>query len=43
MRDFSDGPEVENMPSSAGDVGSIPGPGARIPHAVEQLSPTQCN
>ena len=32
------GPEIRNSPASAGDMGSIPGPG-RIPHAVEQLSP----
>ena len=43
MRDFSDAPVVENMPSNTGDMGSIPGLETRIPHAVEQLSPTQCN
>ena len=26
-QDFSGGPEVRNPPCSAGDVGSIPGPG----------------
>ena len=30
---------VENPPSNAGDVGSIPGLGTKIPHAVGQLSP----
>ena len=30
---------VKNPPSKAEDVGSIPGQGARIPHAAEQLSP----
>ena len=30
---------VRNLPCSAGDIGSIPGPGTKIPHAVEQLSP----
>ena len=35
----SGGPEVKNSPSSAGDVGSIPGRGTKIPHATGQLSP----
>ena len=30
---------VKNPPSNAGDAGSIPGRGTRIPHAAEQLSP----
>ena len=30
-------PEVENLPSNARDVGSIPGQGAGIPQAVGQL------
>ena len=30
---------VGNPPSNAGDAGSIPGWGTRIPHAVGQLSP----
>ena len=30
---------VENPPANAGDVGSIPGQGTKIPHAVEKLSP----
>ena len=30
---------VKNLPSNAGDVGSIPGRGTKIPHAVGQLSP----
>ena len=30
---------VNNLPSSAGDAGSIPGWGTEIPHAVGQLSP----
>ena len=29
---------VKNPPANAGDVGSIPGWGTKIPHAVEQLS-----
>ena len=38
-RDFPGGPVVKNPPSNAGDVGSIPGQGATIPHATGQLSP----
>ena len=30
---------VKNPPSNAGDVGSIPGRGTKIPHATGQLSP----
>ena len=30
---------VKNPPSNAGDAGSIPGRGAKIPHAAGQLSP----
>ena len=37
-RDFPGGPVVKNLPSNAGDVGSIPGRGTKIPHAVGQLS-----
>ena len=37
-RDFPGGPVVKNLPSSAGDVGSIPGQGTKIPHTVGQLS-----
>ena len=37
-RDFSGGPVVKNPPSNAGDAGSIPGRGTKIPHAVGQLS-----
>ena len=36
---FPGGPEVKNLPAKAGDTGSIPGPGTKIPHAVEQLRP----
>ena len=38
-RDFPGGPVVKNPPSNAGDVGSIPGRGTKIPHAVGQLNP----
>ena len=37
-RDFPAGPVVKNLPSNAGDVGSIPGRGTKIPHAAGQLS-----
>ena len=37
--DFSGGPVVKNLPSSARDAGSIPGWGTNIPHASGQLSP----
>ena len=29
---------VKNLPCSAGDTGSLPGRGTKIPHAMEQLS-----
>ena len=34
-RDFPGGPEVKNLPTDAGAMGSIP---VKIPHASEQLS-----
>ena len=39
LRDFPGGPVVKNPPYSAGDAGSIPGQGTKIPHAAGQLSP----
>ena len=39
LGDFPGGPIIKNPPCNAGDAGSTPGQGARIPHAVEQLSP----
>ena len=33
--DFPGGPVVKTSPSSAGGVGSVPGQGAKIPHASE--------
>ena len=33
------GPVAKNPSSNAGDVGSIPGQGTKIPHAAGQLSP----
>ena len=38
--DFPGGPMVKNLPSNAEDMGSIPGPGTKTPHASGQLS--QC-
>ena len=34
---------VENLPSSAGDLGLIPGQGTKIPHADGQLRPDAAN
>ena len=39
VRDFPGGPVVKHLPYNAGDAGSIPGQGTRIPHAAGQLSP----
>ena len=39
FRDFPGDPVVKNPPSNAGDVGSIPGQGTKIPHTVGQQSP----
>ena len=33
--DFPDGQVVKNLPCNAGDVGSIPGLGTKIPHATQ--------
>ena len=33
-RDLPGGPVVKNPPANAGDTGSIPGPGTKIPHAL---------
>ena len=38
-REFPGGPVVKNLPSNAGDVGSIPDQGTKIPYALGQLSP----
>ena len=35
MGDFPGGPVVNILPSNAGGVGSIPGRGAKIPHASQ--------
>ena len=37
-RDFPGGPVAGSLPSNAGDTGSIPGRGTKIPHATGQLS-----
>ena len=37
--DFPGGPVVKTPPSNAGDSGSIPGQGTKIPQATQQLSP----
>ena len=34
--DFPGGPGVKNVPCNAGDAGSIPGGGIKIPHAKKQ-------
>ena len=38
LGDFPGGPVVKNLPWNAGDIGSIPGQGTKIPHATKQLS-----
>ena len=38
FRGFPGGAVVENPPANAGDTGSIPGQGTKIPHAAGQLS-----
>ena len=40
LEDFSGGPVVNNQPSNAGDVGSIPSGGNKIPHAAGRLLST---
>lgn len=37
-RDFPGHPVVKNLPSSVGDVGSIPSQSTKIPRATEQLN-----
>ena len=38
LEDFPVDPVVKNLPSNARDIGSIPGQGTKIPHAVGQLT-----
>ena len=37
--DFTSAPVIENLPSNAGDVGSVAALGTKIPHATRQPSP----
>ena len=37
--DCPGGPVAKNLSCNAGDAGSIPGQGMKIPHAMGQLSP----
>ena len=39
LGDFPGDPTIKNLSSSAGDEGSIPGQGTKIPYATGQLSP----
>ena len=39
FRDLPGGPMVKNPRSNAGDVGSIPGQGTKIPHATGATKP----
>ena len=39
MRDFPGGPMIQNPPSNAGNVGSIPCQETKMPHAEGQLNP----
>ena len=38
-QNFPGGPVVKISPCNAGDMGSIPGRGTKIPHAVGLLNP----
>ena len=40
-RDFPGAPVVENLPCSAGDMGSIPGWLSEIPYAEEEKGTTE--
>ena len=37
-QDFPDSLVAKNLPATAGDIDSIPGPGTKIPYATGQLS-----
>ena len=43
IRDFPGGPVVQNLPCNAGNVGSIPGWGTKIPHVVGATEPMCLN
>ena len=40
---FPGGPAIKNLPWNPGEVGSIPGRRTKIPHVMEQLSPSAPN
>ena len=40
QRDFPGGPVVKNLTCNTGDADLIPGQGPKIPHVMEQLSPS---
>ena len=40
LRGFPGGAVVENLPANAGDTGSSPGWGTKIPYTVGQLGPS---
>ena len=42
-RDFPGGPVVKTSPSNAGGAGSIPGRGAKIPHASRPKNQNRSN
>ena len=42
-RDFPGGPVVKNLPSNAGDLGSIPGLGTKIPTCHRAIKPARLN
>ena len=43
FRNTPGGPVVKNLPSSARDMGSVPGGGTKIPHAAGKLSQWTAN
>lgn len=43
LGDHTCGSVLKNPPCNAGDVGSIPGKGTKVPHVAEQLSPGATN
>ena len=43
FRGFPGGPVVKNLLCNAGDAGAIPGWGAKIPHAMDDATKTQCS
>lgn len=38
LGNFPSGSVVRNLPCNAGDLGSIPGRGSKVPHTSEELS-----